>query len=1357
VPDLLSQMLEQAGPSQGPPPATSLVPPSAPDPEVLGGAGLGDRFRESLLSALSTVSTQIPGARAAGMALPAIASRLGQTEVLGAGRPDLGTLATAEAREGTIFGPVLSRGLGLEDEAQAAISKVRADELLGQITGREKSLGEMVTRAGVGLGTMAGVDFPTFFIPGGAAVKSLDLAGKLGRIMGPRGVRVAANVLGDAGLFGAAGLTREAVRQATGDHALDPMAVLLSGAREAALGAGFGGARSIPGAGPLGAASRLAGEFAVFGAGGPALSGRLPTQEDLVHAGAMVLGFRALNRVLEGGGPSVSKAKPEAPPMPTAAPKLEPPQQAFVESMNRALDTLFSRESGMVDEASSAQLDRARGMAREDLLAQIQRDPKMIERFGPEATQLVRSEMLRSGVVRPPDVSFDAVAQGEAPAPPVSGDAAAIGTPPAPKPAVSAIAPDVTSDFVAAPAGAPVRARRGVSTGGAPVGMRVDVPAGTTPAFEHGPSDYAGRTAAFRDEMLEKHSLELERQRRSTMTRAQVAELAGRLRLTPKDVDGMLGRQGMMLPVEFQEALVQRMHEGERSLGELRGLEAVARAQGDVARSRELEAQIETTADQVGKLWLTTMAASSEAGRALGARRGKVSPSKMQAAMKAVLDERRLPPEEAQRLVTRIVREGESPEALRKIVREAYVPDVWDKVFEARVMFLLSSPATLMRNTIGNGMAAVSRFLETGAGVGGDMLFGRLAGEGDRRFLREISSDAFGLWTGLKEASHAALQALKDESVAMQGRLREADPRPAIKPDAPGTGLSRFPTLNAAQGPVGTVLRLPGRALAATDIYFATLSRYGEAYKLAARRVLNDSPELVGVDRAEAIQRLAEEALAVPSQRVRELYRDLDAAGASRAEKIALAASRQSEKFSFREELTGVLKTVDSIRFKRDATGRYLPGAKIARLIAPFLPTPLNIARFVGQRTPFVSLVAPSNRAFFRMLEGKGVDRADAVDAWARMAVGGALFTPLLLAASEGLITGAGPADKDARTLWERFKQPWSFYVPALDRYVSYRGLSPISEIMATAALTAERFTESDRVPTAEEAGRILLASTATLLDQPFLTGAADLFDALRDVASGEKRAGGPSLGGLVTNQVAGAVVPRGVAFAARTMDPDRRAFAETIGERIRQDLPGTRGGTVPFRDALGRKVSHPTSTDQLVSAWLQVREPTKDPVDRLLWRASEMPDRSIVNFPSRRQLGRRLDAETYDALLQAKGERLVPLLRRMSESPRVELLLKTPEGRREIAKLIQNTESDETARAVVKTVYPAELKALGLEANRTNLARMLVLMSVPGVKDLYADERTTDEERAQFLMTGKFPPGAAALTPAEAPGAVAP
>ncbi|KKK64561.1 hypothetical protein LCGC14_2982950, partial [marine sediment metagenome] len=159
--------------------------------------------------------------------------------------------------------------------------------------------------------------------------------------------------------------------------------------------------------------------------------------------------------------------------------------------------------------------------------------------------------------------------------------------------------------------------------------------------------------------------------------------------------------------------------------------------------------------------------------------------------------------------------------------------------------------------------------------------------------------------------------------------------------------------------------------------------------------------------------------------------------------------------------------------------------------VVPFTRTPLNIAKFTLQRTPFAP-VLPSVR---KELMAGGV-RAEL--AKARLVTGSMMMASIGMLAYGGIVTGGGPTDPGLRrTLMLTGWQPYSVKVPG--GWMEYARLEPLGSIFGMAADFVEISSDLGR----EEQDSLAVAVVGSLYknlgSKTFLRGISDVVDAIAD------------------------------------------------------------------------------------------------------------------------------------------------------------------------------------------------------------------------------------------------------------------
>lgn len=209
----------------------------------------------------------------------------------------------------------------------------------------------------------------------------------------------------------------------------------------------------------------------------------------------------------------------------------------------------------------------------------------------------------------------------------------------------------------------------------------------------------------------------------------------------------------------------------------------------------------------------------------------------------------------------------------------------------------------------------------------------------------------------------------------------------------------------------------------------------------------------------------------------------------------------------------------------------------------------------------------------------------------ARALVGSGVGALVMEMASQGLITGNGPADEKARALlladgW----QPYSIKIG--DQYMSYQRLDPFASTLGVAAGMVElqdHMTEKQR----EDVALLVTASVMqNLSSKTWLSGLGDLVDAVNDPSRYAK--------GWMKRTAGSLAVPAGVAQVARTIDPTLRE-ADTVLDAVRRRVPGMSQSLPVQRDVWGRPVTSEggIGPDIVSPIWLSTRQ--GDPVNNAL------------------------------------------------------------------------------------------------------------------------------------------------------------
>ncbi|WP_052757343.1 hypothetical protein [Sphingobium chungbukense] len=259
----------------------------------------------------------------------------------------------------------------------------------------------------------------------------------------------------------------------------------------------------------------------------------------------------------------------------------------------------------------------------------------------------------------------------------------------------------------------------------------------------------------------------------------------------------------------------------------------------------------------------------------------------------------------------------------------------------------------------------------------------------------------------------------------------------------------------------------------------------------------------------------------------------------------------------------------------------------VMKMVLPFVRTPTNLLKFSLERSPAAPLLSEWRRDF----RAGGAKRDLAV---ARAMVGSGVGALVMELASQGLVTGNGPADEKARALmladgW----QPYSIKIG--DEYLSYQRLDPFASTLGVAAGMVElqdHMTEKQR----EDVALLVTASVMqNLSSKTWLSGLGDLVDAVNDP--------GRYANSWLKRTAGSLAIPAGVAQLARTADPTLRE-ANTVLDAVRRRVPGLSQSLPVQRDVWGRPVTSEggVGPDIVSPVWLSTRQ--GDPVNNALLNA---------------------------------------------------------------------------------------------------------------------------------------------------------
>lgn len=645
--------------------------------------------------------------------------------------------------------------------------------------------------------------------------------------------------------------------------------------------------------------------------------------------------------------------------------------------------------------------------------------------------------------------------------------------------------------------------------------------------------------------------------------------------------------------------------------------EAAKFARGEISRDQFKAAWARHAMIQAQESGIAT-----EAGRALSARRIFVSPEEFKArTLKEIAD--RLPGGDLTDLIAdRLARlDVTDVAAVNQFLRSVSQATKWDMIYEAWLSALLSGPQTHAANIVSNAVAVASGAVERSTAGVIESARARILRVPKERFVGEGPAALYGSVAGLREGVRKGVQAFLTE--------------------LPSQSMTKIDTrvMQAIPGKTGKAIRIPLRALTAADEFFKAVNYsaaiHGAAYRKAAMQ---------GLKGKALIARVAE----------------LAASPGSLPPALVKGAEAEMLYRTFQQPLGPVGQTLYRLREQ----------TVVGKVIAPFLRTPVNVAKFGLERTPLNA---------FRLMakQWQGTLRGPAVsDEWAKVAIGSAIAAGTATYALEGRISGGGSKSAGERAALQRTGwQPYSVRIG--DTWYSYGRIEPLGMIIGATADFVELTDQMTEAERAHAASKISLAIANNLTSKTFLRGVSDVLNAITDPERYGER---------WVNSLAGTIVPTGVAVVARATDPTVREVHSTL-EAIRARIPIASTELEPKLDLWGNPIQRAGSTGSRLISPVMGSPVNPDPVD------AELVRLGLAFVPPRPRLtiqGLAVDLEPKDATMYRRAAGVIA-------RGRVEAILKSPTYER----LSDDLRRDQLKRAVQQAHEEARLSMLVVLARR--------------------------------------------------------
>ncbi len=508
----------------------------------------------------------------------------------------------------------------------------------------------------------------------------------------------------------------------------------------------------------------------------------------------------------------------------------------------------------------------------------------------------------------------------------------------------------------------------------------------------------------------------------------------------------------------------------------------------------------------------------------------------------------------------------ETAQQISKFINDSKKPKFTDMILEYWINALLSGPMTHVKNMVGNMAVAVHSTIETAGAAGVGKIRETLGHEGDKVELGEARARLFGIAQGSRDGLIAGIKAFKTEESSGAHTIEQAS-----RKNIPGVA--------------GKIIRIPGRFLTAEDEVFKAI---------AYRQELN----------AQAYRTAAKEGLSGDAfnQRVAEITMNP-------SEELMQAARKNADYQTFTKQLGTVGRAIQTF-----SNSHFL-----AKLVVPFIRTPVNILKYAGERTP----LGVFSKEVRDNLTGKNGKIAQDTQI-ARIGIGTAIATSAITMAQQGIITGGGPTDPAEKAMWRLAgNQPYSIRIG--DVYYSYGWLDPFATILGVSADMAEisKSAETNEEDTSKMASAMFAAISKNLMGKLSLRGVSDLMQAATDP---------DRYGQGYINNFAGTLVPSFVAQVARTEDPTMRQMRST-SDVIKSRIPGQRETLMPVRDVWGEPIVREGSLGLDAISPVYKQKISKDPVNQALLKLQIFPSK-----PDRKIRGVDLTDKQYDAYTRMAG-----------------------------------------------------------------------------------------------------------------------
>lgn len=488
---------------------------------------------------------------------------------------------------------------------------------------------------------------------------------------------------------------------------------------------------------------------------------------------------------------------------------------------------------------------------------------------------------------------------------------------------------------------------------------------------------------------------------------------------------------------------------------------------------------------------------------------------------------------------------------LDEVVQRTVYAKTRDAVLEGWINGLLSNPTTHIVNTMSNSSVMALRMAERAIGS----KIASLLGDESSVAAGESAAQWFGLTQGLRDAFRYAWKSAKTgESGFGLGKMETAR-HGAITSEA--LGISSSGWLGRATDMLGSVVRVPGRALTAEDEFFKTI---GYRMELNAQALRQATQEVSG-------GKITADML---KQRIAELVQ-------TPPESLRMAAVDAAMYQTFTNTPGKIAQSL----------GKLTSEFPLLKVIMPFTRTPANILRFTFERTPLAPLMSQ-----FRANIAAGGARRDL--ALAQLSLGSAAMMTAADLAMNGQLSGSGTTEKGTRAAMAR--EGWQPYsVKVGERWYAYNRLDPAGSLLGMSADIVDALRNAqhealDDPDTERLAVATAVAFAGNLTNKTYLSGLSSIFEAMADPQRSSE---------ATVQRMVGSVVPAAAANVARQMDPYQREVYSML-DAIKARTPGLSDNLPPRLNLWGEPISYESGLGKAYDAFspIYTRTNNKEPID---------------------------------------------------------------------------------------------------------------------------------------------------------------